>query len=139
MLRGIVTILLFFVCSSVFGQPSKLKEASQSLGAALLQKDTAVIKKMLHNDVSYGHSNGWVETKANVVADLYNGKLTYNKIGEQIKSINVESGTGIVRSELNVDVTVDGKQIQLKLAVLQVWVKKGKDWQLLARQSTKIN
>ena len=139
MLRSVLTILLFFVYSSVFAQPEELKSTAQKLGTALLQKDTVVLKQLLHDNVSYGHSNGWIETKRNVVEDLYNGKLTYNKIDEEIKSINVEGVAGIVRTELNVDVTVEGKQIQLKLAVLQVWMKGKKGWQLVARQSTKIN
>ena len=48
MLRAVATILLFFVYSSVFAQSAKLKEVSQSLGAALLKKDTVVINKLLH-------------------------------------------------------------------------------------------
>jgi hypothetical protein len=45
----------------------------------------------LHNDVSYGHSNGWVETKTNIIKNLYNGKLAYKKIDH--KDVKWTAGT----------------------------------------------
>ena len=63
-----------------FAQTSFLKEAVIKLDKALIAKDTAVLKQLLHKDLSYGHSNGWVETREDVFKDLVNGKLAYNKI-----------------------------------------------------------
>ncbi|MEJ7672464.1 MAG: nuclear transport factor 2 family protein [Chitinophagaceae bacterium] len=64
-----------FFCTKFF-----LKEAVTKLDKALIAKDTVILKQLLNNAVSYGHSNGWVETKAEVIKDLVTQKLTYYKI-----------------------------------------------------------
>ena len=62
------------------GQTSFLKDAVTKLDKALIAKDTVVLKQLLHKDITYGHSNGWVETKTDVIKDLVSGKLAYDKI-----------------------------------------------------------
>jgi hypothetical protein len=117
-----------------------LVKAVGDLNSALQQKDTAVLKKLLHKKLSYGHSNGWIESRQDVMTDLHNGKLVYNSISQSAPNIVIEGKTAAVRAEADIDVALDGKQVKLKLHILQVWVWKDKDkeWKLLSRQSTKI-
>ena len=79
-MKGKITILLLIVSSFTFAQSSFLKEAVVKLDKALVAKDTVVLKQLLHKDLTYGHSNGWIETKADVIKDLQVGKLAYDKI-----------------------------------------------------------
>jgi hypothetical protein len=74
-----------------------------------------------------------------VIADLYNGKLTYQEISAPEYSVDgMEGNTGAARLyNVNVKATMDGKQIELKLDILTVWIWKDKRWQLFARQSVK--
>jgi hypothetical protein len=104
----------------------------------LIQKDTVTLKQLLHNDVSYGHSNGWVQSKNNIVKDLYNGKLTYRKIDHKDVKWTAGSDWGTHRSTDEIEYILDGKPATLKLHVLHVWLKTGRGWQLVARQSTKL-
>ena len=64
-MRFILTILLFFISFIAVAQVDSagLKNAIQKLDKALLEKDSLVLAAVLHKDVSYGHSNGWVQTK----------------------------------------------------------------------------
>ena len=132
------SILFLLFVTSGFGQTSFLKDASLKLSKALIKKDTVILKQLLHKNVSYGHSSGWVENKQEVLNDLVSGKLTYNKIeNEDVKWI-VDKEWASARTTANVNVTVDGKISDLKLHVLEVWLKTNRGWQLIARQSTKI-
>jgi hypothetical protein len=132
-----ITILLFFVYSSVQAQ-DMLNVAMEQLNTALIRKDTVLLNSLVHTDVTYGHSNGWIESKADMKANLYNGKLAYNSIGQQVTEILKEANMACVRSNATIEVTYEGRPMTFQLHVLQVWTKKDKNWQLVARQSVKI-
>jgi len=133
--------LVILICSLPFfsfAQTSFLKDAVAKLDKALIAKDTNVLKQLLHKDLSYGHSNGWVETKADVIKDLVNGKLAYNKINTNNTTWTITNTVATMRNSSDINFELDGKPGELHLHVFQVWLKTNKGWQLLARQSTKL-
>jgi len=135
-----IGLLLFNVSLIAQLDSVGLKEVMQKLDNALLQKDEMVLKKVLNKDVNYGHSNGWVQTKTNVLNDFKTGKLVYNKIeniNSAILSINKKWAT--VKTNTNAEGAVNGTAFKLTLHVMQVWMKTKKGWQLIARQSSKIS
>ncbi len=105
---------------------------------ALLAKDSVSLQRMLDDNMTYGHSNGWIETKKEVVNDLFNGKLTYKQINATDKEIKVSRRVAAVRMKADVDVIVSGTPVHVKLNILQVWHWKHRHWVLVARQSVKI-
>jgi hypothetical protein len=119
---------------------ASLKSAAQSLDKALEQKDTTLLNLLLSDKLQYGHSNGWIETKEEVKADLYNGKIVYHSIKENGAGLRtvIDGETGLVREDVAIDVLLDGKPVNLNLAVLQVWVFDKGTWKLIGRQSTKV-
>lgn len=138
-MKCLVTILLLFISIGGFAQKQKDLETSVTdLDKALVNKDSVMLKSLLSDELSYGHSNGWIESKREVIQDLFNGKLTYKQINKQSQVVNVVGKVAAVRVVIDVDVEMNGKAIQLKLSVLQVWVWENKHWVLFARQSTKI-
>lgn len=133
-----ITIAFLFFSSFSFGQTSFLKEAVSKLDRALIAKDSVTLKQILHKDLNYGHSNGWVESKQEVINDLFNGKLTYQKIESSKQDWKMGKDWATVRSVTEIRLLMNEQELLLKLHVLQVWIKTNKGWQLLARQSTKI-
>lgn len=135
-----VIAAIVFCCFSfaAFGQSSFLKEAAAKLDRALVAKDTITLKQLLHKDVTYGHSNAWIETKEDIIKDLTSGKLVYHKIESRDTKWKVTNDLASVRSTAAIDFILDGKPGTLQLHVLQMWLKTNKGWQLIARQSTKI-
>jgi hypothetical protein len=131
-------ILLFFISSCVFAQTSFLKDAVIKLDKALIAKDTVTLKQLLHKEATYGHSNGWVETKQDVIKDLVSGKLTYHKIETDSLTWKVNDNWATMRNKTTVEGSVNGTKFNLVMHVLQVWLKTNKGWQLLARQSAKL-
>lgn len=141
-MRILYFILSIFICNTVFAAKSDtvgLWKAVYGLNEALIYKDSVTLKKVLHPKLSYGHSNGWSETKEEVIGDLYNGKLIYRDIGQKIDSWEQEENLVLIRSTTDIDVLLEGKEVKLRLHVLQVWIRKNKTWQLISRQSTRIN
>ena len=73
----IVFVGWFGVCGA---QTMFVKQAAAKLEKALVAKDTVTLKQLLHKNLSYGHSNGWVQSKEEVVKDLMSGKIIYVKM-----------------------------------------------------------
>ena len=133
---------VLFLFNSSFAQidSSGLKKAMQQLDKALLQKDETVLKSVLHKDLSYGHSNGWIQSKSDILNDFKSGKLIYNKIENSstaIIVINKEYAT--VKTNTNAEGAVNGTVFKLTLHIMQFWIKTKKGWQLIARQSSKLS
>ena len=133
-----ITILLFFVSSFTFAQPSSLKETVVKLEKALVAKDTTALKQLLHQDLTYGHSNGWIETKEDIIKNLTSGKLIYHKIESDSVGWKTGANWASRRSHTKIEATLNGNALHLNLHVLQVWLKTKQGWQLVARQSTKL-
>lgn len=138
-MKYIVTVLILLCSVAGVAQPSDLRMAAKKFDKSLVEKDTAALRLLLHEGLNYGHSNAWVESKKELIANLYNGKISYTKIESRDF---VWSGTSptlaTVRSTANIEYVMDGKPGKLTLHILQVWRKGRTGWQLLARQSTKI-
>ena len=135
-------VLGLFIISNSFGQVDSvgLKNAMQQLDNGLLKNEKAVLQSVLHKSVSYGHSNGWIQNKKDVLNDYESGKMIYKKIEKNSSSIvSINKKWATVKTNTNVEGEVSGTAFNLKLHVLQVWMKTKKGWQLYARQSAKIN
>ncbi len=117
---------------------ASLSIAIKDFDKALITKDSIVLKRLLNSELDYGHSNGWLQTKTTLINDLYNGKITYNKINIISQKITLFHKTATVRISADFEAYLEYKTTQFKLNVLQVWIWKHKQWQLLARQSVRI-
>ena len=137
-MKQLLIIISLFVSIGSFAQRN-VTGSVRDLDVALVERDTAFLKVLLHEDLSYGHSNGWVETKAELMMHLFNGKLVYTKVESKLLSQHQADSVTIARTESEISYVLDGKPGTLKLHVLQVWVLNRSGWQLLGRQSTKVN
>jgi hypothetical protein len=139
-IKFIATVLLFFIYVGSFAQADTiaLRNAVVALDKALLANDSIVLMKLLHPQVTYGHSNGWVETRGDVIKDLRTGYLVY----ENIESSNIRTTRGddwaSVRLNAYVKGSVSQKAFEMQLYILQVWKKMKSGWQLIGRQSGKL-
>lgn len=136
-MRYFFIITLFFFYGNTFAQTGGVEKAVAAFHDALVQKDSNALKSLLHEELVYGHSNGWKETKPELISNLYNGTLDYNKISAGDEQIVVKDNTACVRSLQHIDVVMKGKPLQISLHTLEVWVKTKKQWKLLSRQSAK--
>ncbi len=110
----------------------------EKLHKALLEKDSLVLDALLHSELSYGHSNGLVESKLDVYKNLKTKKIQYHTIAYENLSIQTFKRLKITRYNMIVNVEFENKNYNLKLHCLQTWLKYRKSWKLIARQATKI-
>jgi hypothetical protein len=134
-----IFFLLFFLSQLSAQKNEILLQSVQSLNQALLTNDSSTLQLLLHKDLSYGHSNGWIEKKEELIRNNNSGYLIYKVIQVDSMHIQIEDKLAIARYTATHDIVLNGKSISLKLHVCQTWVKQKRKWKLLARQSTKIS
>ena len=110
--------------------------AMESWKQAMLAKDTAALDRLLHPDLTYSHSNGMTQTKADVLKSPGNNQsITFGET-----TVRVYGDTALVKGVIDfVSVSSAGTPASNHLSVLQVWIKGPQGWQLVARQATKLN
>jgi hypothetical protein len=112
---------------------STLKEFHQSL----VNGNTVSINQHTDRALSYGHSNGWIETKNELVKNLETGYMDYYSYKEDSLQVEISGFMAHARFVADIHVTLNGKDGTYHLKVLEVWVKKGKRWLLFARQAVR--
>jgi len=131
-------LLLFsFLFANAQTEEEKLTTALKEFHQALVNKNTTSINQQTDKALSYGHSNGWVETKADVIKDLETGYLVYHSYKEDSLTITINETMANARFVADIKATMNGNDTNVHLKVLEVWVKKGKRWILFARQGVK--
>jgi hypothetical protein len=100
---------------------------------AMLHKDSATLEKLYHKDLTYTHSSALVENKTEAIAAAV--KAPPKAINFHTADTHVYGNTATVKAKVDI---VNAKDVTSKLDVLMVFVKSGADWQLVARQATKI-
>lgn len=128
------SILLFIGASSVFAQTpvQQLLKRMETFHDLMVQK-SPLLDQYVHDSLRYGHSNGMIETKK----DFLNSKVTYNKISADSLEVMLDHQTACIRYKGDFDVTMNGNRNTVHLSVLEVWMKKNKQWVLLARQAVR--
>ena len=138
-MRNIVFILLILISVGSYAQTEeqKLIGVLKEFHQALVNKNTVSINQQTDKALSYGHSNGWVETKADVIKDLETGYISYQQYKEDSITIMMNGTMANARFVADILAILNGNSIISHLRVLEVWVKKGKRWLLFARQAVK--
>jgi hypothetical protein len=132
------TLLLFvFLSSHAQNGEQKLINTSKQFHQAMVEKNKAVINRYTDSALSYGHSNGWVETKTDLIKDLESGYISYQSY--KADSISVLMNESMANLRFVADITATMKEVTsiFHLKVLEVWVMKEKRWVLFARQAVK--
>lgn len=118
------------------GDEAALKAALEQFRTAVQTGDAATLGKLIHEQLSYGHSSGRkIETKAEFISSLA-GKTNYRNLAFTGVAVQVVDDNAIVRHVWEgADILPDGGTGRSYIAVLQVWKKQGGNWAMLARQS----
>ena len=111
----------------------------EAFRVAQVAADPKALGALSAPELSYSHSDGRVEDKAAFVANATNGRSKFTRLEYREPSIRIVDDAAIVRFHwIGQQVATDGKTSDTNLHVLMVWQKRGPDWLLLARATTKL-
>jgi len=120
------------------GDEAAVARAVETFRNAMLKADRAQFEALTADQLSYGHSAGRVETKAQFIDAATSGRSTWKFITLTDQTIQIVGNNAIVRHTLSGETERDGKTNPVKIGVLMVWHKPDGNWQLLARQAVRL-
>jgi ketosteroid isomerase-like protein len=120
------------------GDEAAVKQDVEALRKALLAADKARLEQLSSDQVSYGHSDGRVQNKAEFINGVMTRKVVVKSINFPELTVAVVGDTAIARHIYTSESETDGKANSVKIGALQIWQKQGGSWKLLARQGYKL-
>jgi hypothetical protein len=133
----VIVILLNVFFANAQTDEEKLSVTLKEFHQALVKKNTISINQQTDKALSYGHSNGWVENKEDLIKHLETGYMNYNSYKDDSIQVMINGNMANARFVADISATLNGATNSFHLKVLEVWVKKGKRWLLFARQAVK--
>jgi ketosteroid isomerase-like protein len=119
-------------------QKTEVMMKMMNLRNALLSKDSIALSNLLADDVTYGHSTGLIQTKAELIRSVMSGEQDYKTIEPSNINVRIYDNTGVVTINLKVNLNYQSKPLDMNLLATLVWVKIKGEWKLVARQAVKL-
>ena len=108
-----------------------VRAAHEAFVKAAREGDGAALGKIFANGLQYSHSNTKLENKQEAIDALVKSKGNFEVLSQ---IIHVYGNVATIRAK----VTAHSATGDTPLTMLQVWVKNGRDWQMMERQTTRI-
>jgi ketosteroid isomerase-like protein len=120
------------------GDEAAIERSVEALRKALLDSDKAALEQLTASQLSYGHSDGRVQTKPEFIDGVMTRKAVVKSLTFPELKIAVVGNAAIARHIYASESETDGKANTVRIGVLEVWQKEGGSWKLLARQGYKL-
>jgi len=118
------------------GAEQAVRQAEDRRIKALIDDDFATLDAALADDLTYGHSNGVVDTKASYMETLRSGKTKYQTIERLPSVVRVYGDTAIVTGTATVGLR--GQAAPFTLRYTLAYVMRDGQWRMVAWQSTRL-
>lgn len=137
--RALAALALAATATPAFAQPADeaaIARQIEALTRAMIAVDRAQLTALTSDALSYGHSAGRIENKAQFIANLEARNASFRTINLSDQTIQVSGDDAIVRHLFTGEtVNQQGTVTPVRIGILQVWRKESGTWRLLARQA----
>ena len=104
----------------------------------LISKQYDSLAALFSENVEYIHSNGWIENKTEIIDDLKSGKLNYKRVDVNEVKVRLSKNVAILTGKGVFFVTMDNKDLEIKLLYSEVYIKEKGKWLLTHRHANKL-
>jgi len=139
-------LVLFLLLSLPFFSQTKKDKIAHHIIALHQKKFDFMISKqfdslslILDADLKYIHSNGWVESKEDLLANLKSDKLVYKKVLVSETKVTLTNHVAIVSGKGLFSVVLENQTLEIPLMYSEIYVKKKGKWLLLHRHANKLS
>ena len=115
------------------GDEEAVKKAVADMRTAYLKQDKAALESMTAPQLTYSHSDGRIEDRAQFIKGVMDRKATVKSLEYPELTVAVAGDTAIVRHLWVSESELDGKVTNTRIGVMQVYKKQDGGWKLLAR------
>ena len=117
------------------GDEAAVKKAVEEYRIAYLKQDKAQLEAITLPQLTYSHSDGRIEDRAQFIKGVMDRKATVKSLEYPELTVAVAGDTAIVRHLWVSESELEGKTTNTKIGVMQVYKKQDGGWKLLARSS----
>jgi len=135
--RLVLLALAMLTSTAKAGDIEDVRAADVRRISALINGDAKTLEAVLADDLSYGHSDGRVQTKRELLAALAAGTVTYRSYDGPVPTARIHENTAWLSGVAELEAVASGVTVKLRLRYLAVYTKQGADWRLRAYQSTR--
>ena len=135
---------IFLVCfvfgfSQAYSKQEKTLLTQVSKLDSLMENNDSKILELFSDDVSFGHSNGWIQNKDDFKKDFESGKVKYQSVKQtELKELKIKNKFANVRRITAVKGLYKNETFEMKLSVLEFWIRQKGMWKLWSRQSVTL-
>lgn len=104
----------------------------------MIQKQFDSLRWVLDDRVQYVHSNGWIQTKQEVLDDIQSGKLVYQSVDVQEASVRLYKNSAIVNGRGKFQVMMGENAVVIDLRYTEVYIKNKSRWLLASRHANRM-
>lgn len=131
-------LLLSAFTSAEASDEAAVTENVEILRKGLLEADRTKLDQVAAGQISYGHSDGRVETKEQFIHAVMTRKQVVKSLAFPELKVAVVGDAAIARHIYLAESELEGKATTTRIAALQVWQKQNGSWKLLARQGFRL-
>ena len=105
---------------------------------AMQDADLTTLDELCADELSYAHSSGTRDTKAEYFGKIESGYYVYRRVAHPVERVEVLGDTAIVVGRMTADVEVQGVPKTIDNLALAVWTRASGAWRLLAYAPTSL-
>lgn len=124
--------------SDVENAEREVLRADTERNEALLRGDIEVLDRVWADDLTLTNSRGEVHGKAQRIADIRSGELTFQSYVNDDVKVRIYKATAVMTCRSTATYCDKGRDISHRTRVTRVYVKRKGRWRLVAQQATVI-
>jgi len=106
--------------------------------AAMVQADTAALAHLLAPDLTYAHTDGAQNTRAELLQLVGSGALRYASISPEAREVRIVGSSAVVTGRSAMRIESNGQPRAFRIRYLAVYRRGAHGWELIAWQSTRL-
>ena len=116
---------------------NQVELAIENFRRGMVNRDIAVIEKYSSPNLSFGHSNGAIQTQKEFMAAVESGAEIFKRVDITNRSLKVNGNIAVERHHFSADIIINHKTQSFELEILEIWERTDR-WRLIARQAFKV-
>jgi hypothetical protein len=120
------------------GNADKIIELDRQRMTAMADKDIATLNKIIADDLIYTHSSARLDTKKTLIGAMESGATVYTSVVPS-EVVAQDLGDAVVLTGVAaISVNSGGTPNSFRVRFVDVYAKRGGQWQMVTWQSTKL-
>ncbi len=140
--RGVAVLALSVAAAPAHAAGADARQAvlaaQDTRFAATIRGDVEALAAMMTDDLTYTHSSGVTDSKAEFLEGLKNGKYVYRAIEAKDRRVRVHGDAAVVSGPCHIVIEPGGKRTEIDLYFTELYVREGGAWRMALWHSTRL-